>query len=128
MQEGSDTPWALIIAVALAVLREGAETVLFVTGFMAGNASGDLSMMSGVVAGTTLGVAAGSAIGLTLYAGLSRIPVRRLFSVTNTMVLLLAAGFFRPKQPLIFQDIDFVGGGGGGGNTTTSGPKNGNRI
>ena len=103
LQEGSDTPWALIIAVALAVLREGAETVLFVTGFMAGNASGDLSMMSGVVAGTTLGVAAGSAIGVTLYAGLSRIPVRRLFSVTNTMVLLLAAAMASQLARVLIQ-------------------------
>ena len=31
-QEGQRTPWALLTVVSLAVLREGAETVLFVSG------------------------------------------------------------------------------------------------
>ena len=103
LQQGGDTPWALIIAVALAVLREGAETVLFVTGFLAGDASADLSKFYGVLAGTVLGVAAGSAIGVALYIGLSRIPLRRLFSVTNTMVLLLAAAMASQLARVLIQ-------------------------
>lgn len=41
----------------------------------------------------------------------------------SIVALFIAIGFFRPKQPLIFQDIEFTGGGGGGGNSATAGPK-----
>jgi high-affinity iron transporter len=37
VQGGQRTPWALLIAVALAVLREGSETVLFVGGALTGS-------------------------------------------------------------------------------------------
>jgi high-affinity iron transporter len=85
-------PWTLIIAIALAILREGAETVLFVAGFVAGNSdTGSSAALTNVTAGTGAGLITGCAVGVALYLGLSRIPVRRLFSVTNTMVLLLAA-------------------------------------
>src|SRR2546430_2285075 len=36
VQQGGRRPWALTIAIALAVLREGAETVLFVGGTLTG--------------------------------------------------------------------------------------------
>ena len=39
VQQGQRKPWALLVAVALAVLREGAETVLFVGGSLTGTAS-----------------------------------------------------------------------------------------
>jgi high-affinity iron transporter len=38
-----------------------------------------------------LGLAAGALVGVVLYAGLSRIPTRQLFAVTNGLVALLAA-------------------------------------
>lgn len=88
LSDGSSTPWVLIIAVALSVLREGAETVLFVSGMVAGSGA---QSGSATITGTVLGIAVGSATGVVLYLGLSRIPVRRLFLVTNAMVLLLAA-------------------------------------
>ena len=87
VREGRQTPWALAIAVALAVLREGAETVLFVVGYATGNAS----THAGIFAGCALGLLAGVAVGGVLYAGMTTIPLRRLFSVTNAMILLLAA-------------------------------------
>jgi high-affinity iron transporter len=79
---------AIALVAALAVLREGAETVLFLHGMAAG---GGLNAMS-VVAGGTLGLLGGGAVGIALYAGLLRIPVRHFFSVTGALVLLLAAG------------------------------------
>lgn len=91
LQDGTGTPWALIIAVALSVLREGAETVLFVTGMLAGSGADQSAASSGALTGCILGLVVGSATGVLLYLGLSRIPVRRLFSVTNVMVLVLAA-------------------------------------
>lgn len=84
---GDRKPWALLMAVALAVLREGAETVLFVAGTLGGR---DVSI-STVVGSVAVGLAAGVGAGSLLYAGLSRIPARQIFSVTNVLIALLAA-------------------------------------
>ena len=87
VREGRRTPRALIAAVTLAVLREGAETVLFVTGLTTG-AAGDTV---GMLAGAALGLAAGVAVGVLIYLGLSRVKPHQLFSVTNAFILVLAA-------------------------------------
>lgn len=79
---------ALALVVALAVLREGSESVLFLYGMYSG---GGLTP-AGVLGGGLLGLAAGAAVGYALYAGLLRIPVRWFFSITGALVLLLAAG------------------------------------
>lgn len=83
--QGQRKPWALMVVVALSVLREGAETVLFIAGYANG------TNQTGTVAGAIAGVLAGTSVGLLLYIGLSRIPVRRMFTVTNLLVQLLAA-------------------------------------
>lgn len=84
-KQGQRAPWALIIVVALSVLREGAETVLFVTGYATG------SGFAGTLAGASIGLLCGIALGTLIYLGLSRVPMRRMFAVTNTLILLLAA-------------------------------------
>lgn len=81
-------PWALMIVVALSVLREGAETVLFVAGFATAGAG---SSPAGTLAGASIGVLSGVATGLVIYLGLARVPMQRVFAVTNTLMLLLAA-------------------------------------
>ena len=53
VQHGQRPPWALLIAVALAVLREGAETVLFVAGYVTGSGS---HSSGGVLLGTAFGL------------------------------------------------------------------------
>src|SRR5581483_2959 len=45
-----------------------------------------------IAAGTLTGLLGGGAIGLALYAGLLRVPLRHLFSVTTVLIVLLAAG------------------------------------
>ncbi|MGD8885664.1 MAG: FTR1 family protein, partial [Gammaproteobacteria bacterium] len=77
----------LTVVIALAVLREGAEVVLFVYGIAAGGATA-LPMLSGGV----LGIIAGVAVGGALYFGLVRIPTKYLFTVTAWLIVLLAAG------------------------------------
>lgn len=77
----------LLVVVGLAVLREGAEVVLFLYGIAAGGAE-PLSMWIGSLAG----LAAGAALGAMMYFGLLRIPSRHLFTVTGWMLLVLAAG------------------------------------
>lgn len=79
---------ALAAITAAAIVREGAETVLFVTGIATTTDESLLAMILGGVGGLATGIAAG----IALYAGLLRIPARRLFAITTWMVLLLAAG------------------------------------
>lgn len=78
-------PWALMTVVALSVLREGAETVLFVAGYATSSGA------AGTVPGAFIGVLLGVAVGAVIYLGLARVPMRRVFLVTNTLILLLAA-------------------------------------
>jgi high-affinity iron transporter len=80
-------PWALTVAVGLAVLREGAETVLFIGGLATGNGTGATTTLLG----SALGLGFGALTGLLMYAGLSRIPPKRVFAATNLLIALLAA-------------------------------------
>lgn len=84
---GQRRPWALMVAVALAVLREGAETVLFVAGSISGTPG---TTPAAVLGACAVGLALGAGVGLLMYAGLSRIPARRVFDVTNVLIALLA--------------------------------------
>lgn len=83
---GSSTLGALALATTLAVLREGAETVIFVAGLVAGSTESGAQLL--FAAG--LGLLAGAASGVLIYFSLARIKAQQLFRVTNTLVLLLA--------------------------------------
>lgn len=78
---------AIALIIAMVVLREGSETALFLYGLVAGTPN-----LLGVVAGSLLGLAGGLGIGVAMYAGLLKIPVRWFFSVTAGLILLVAAG------------------------------------
>ncbi len=79
---------ALGIVVAIAVLREGSEVVLFLYGIaLSGGASG-----WGMVAGGALGIVAGGLVAALLYGGLIAIPVGRMLSLTGGLITLMAAG------------------------------------
>ena len=84
--QGHQTLWALAIAVALSVLREGAETVLFVAGLMSGSTETQGALISSV----TIGLAIGAFAGWLIYAGLGQVKPQRLFAVTNILILMLA--------------------------------------
>lgn len=85
VRAGASSLGVLLAVVALAVLREGSEIVLFLYGMVAGGADG-------LVTGLAIGIAGGTLVGFTLYFGLLRIPLRYFFSATNWMLVLLAAG------------------------------------
>jgi high-affinity iron transporter len=87
VKAGSRSLTLLLTVVALAVLREGSEVVLFLFGMAAGGIG-----RGGLAAGIALGVGAGALLGFALYFGLLRIPIKHFFSVTNVMLILLAAG------------------------------------
>jgi high-affinity iron transporter len=78
----------LAIVVGVAVLREGSETVLFLYGIAAGDPGQTAQMLTGGLLGIAGGVIAGAAI----YFGLLRVAMRHLFKVTNSLIILLAAG------------------------------------
>lgn len=86
VQSGTSSRAVLGGVVALAVLREGAEVVLFLYGIAAADGG------AGMLAGGLLGLAGGVALGAGLYLGLLRVPHRLLFGVTSWLILLLAAG------------------------------------
>lgn len=78
---------ALMAVVAIAVLREGSEIVLFGYGlFASGSSAGALAI------GAVLGLLAGVALGVGMYLGLLKIPMKYFFSSTNGLLVLLAAG------------------------------------
>jgi len=99
VRTGSRELSVVLIVIGVAVLREGSETVLFLYGVAA---SGDTARAS-MMAGGALGVAAGVLVGVLLFRGLLRIPLKWFFSVTSALVLLLAAGMAAQAARFLIQ-------------------------
>lgn len=85
---GRRSLFALGAAVAIAVMREGSEVVLFMTGIVMGGTE----TVGQLLLGSVIGLALGAAVSMVLYFGLAAIPLKRMFSVTGVLVTLLAAG------------------------------------
>ncbi|HYG91033.1 MAG TPA: FTR1 family protein [Azospirillum sp.] len=88
VETGERPPQALAVVVGAAVLREGAEVVLFLTGIASADGGGAVQLALGSAGGIALGALAA----LLIYKGLLNIPVRHLFTVTSWLITLLAAG------------------------------------
>ena len=87
VRTGQSTAAGLALVVGAAILREGAELVLFLYGLVASGTSGpDIQF------GALAGVAVGAAMSSVSYFGLAAIPTRYVFSVTSALIILLAAG------------------------------------
>lgn len=99
IQDGSKARSVIFLVVALAVLREGAETVLFLYGVATGSDSG----MRETLVGGLVGVGAGALVGGLLYLGLLRIPLKWFFTATGVLVLLLAASMASQVARLLIQ-------------------------
>lgn len=98
VQAGRRPLSALMIVVAIAVLREGSEVVLFLYG-QAASGAGAIAIGGGIA----LGVVGGVAVGFLLYFGLLGIPMRYFFSATNWLMLLLAAGLASQAAGFLIQ-------------------------
>lgn len=85
--EGQKPLYTLGVVVALAVLREGSEIVLFIFGL---SASGEA--VPAIVSGSAIGALAGVAAGGVIYYGLIKISPKHFFSVTSWLLIFLAAG------------------------------------
>jgi high-affinity iron transporter len=93
---GEASLFALMPVVAFAVLREGAEIVLFSYGSFA---SGD--KISDLILGGIAGFGCGVLVGFGLYFGLLKMLGKHFFSVTSWLLIFLAAG-------MIAQAIGFL--------------------
>jgi high-affinity iron transporter len=98
VKTGSSSLAMLLAVVALAVLREGSEIVLFLYGMAAGGAG-----RADLLLGVPMGIAGGTAVGFALYFGLLRIPMRHFFTATNWMLVLLAAGLASSAARFLIQ-------------------------
>lgn len=97
--EGGAERSVILVVIALAVLREGSETVLFLYGVATGSENG----LRDTLAGGSLGLVSGALIAGLMYWGLLHIPVRRFFAVTGLLVLLLAASMASQAARLLVQ-------------------------
>lgn len=99
IHNGSKAQSAIFLVVALAVLREGAETVLFLYGVATSSETG----LRDTLAGGAAGIVAGALVGGLLYTGLLRIPLKWFFFAAGVLVLLLAASMASQVARLLVQ-------------------------
>ena len=85
---GTRSVAVLGVVVALAVMREGSEVVLFLYGVVAARSDTGWD----VALGGLVGLGLGALVTLLTYFGLVRIPTRALFTTTTILIALLAAG------------------------------------
>ncbi len=79
--------YTLAVVVALSVLREGAEIVMFTySAYVTG------TKIYQLIFGGLFGLCAGAAVGMVLYYGLLKVPTRKIFSVTSWLLIFLVAG------------------------------------
>jgi high-affinity iron transporter len=96
VRAGSRSIAALGVVVAVAVMREGSEVVLFLYGLVASSNSTTFELLEGSIFGLLLGVA----VTALTYFGLVTIPTRWLFKVTTALITFLAAGL--AAQAVVF--------------------------
>jgi high-affinity iron transporter len=85
---GSKPVAALALVVAVAVLREGFEVVLFLYAIIMQEGGSN----AGIALGGGLGLVLGAGVCVLTYFGLLQIPSRHLFAATSFMIAFLAAG------------------------------------
>lgn len=88
VREGQKTLLALAIIVGTAVLREGAEVVLFLYGI----AISAKETAGGMILGGLSGLVIGAIVSALTFRGLLKIPTRYFFRVTSWLIAFLAAG------------------------------------
>jgi high-affinity iron transporter len=94
--KGSRPLAAVAIVVAVAVLREGSEIVLFLYGLVIAGGSSTW----GLVACGLIGLLLGCGVTALTFFGLVKIPGRYLFGVTTFLITFLAAGL--AAQSVVF--------------------------
>lgn len=78
---------ALSAIIALAILREGSEIILFTYGMLASGQSPAV-----ILSGSLIGMISGLFVGGLLYFGLIKLSVRVFFRATSALLIILVAG------------------------------------
>jgi high-affinity iron transporter len=100
---GSDHAGRAVAMVAFfAVLREGIEAALFLI------AAATESQGREVVLGASIGITIAIALGLMVYLGGRRLPMRAFFQVTGVIVIVFAAGLIA-RTVLFLQSAEVIG-------------------
>jgi len=86
ISEGTQPIYVVSVIIGLAVMREGSEIVLMLQGLWLNGSS--LMMLEGFF----VGLSAGVLLGLLIYVGFLALSLKHIFSVTNTLLILIAAG------------------------------------
>lgn len=95
-----DVPsYSLSLVIALAILREGSEMVLFSYGMLASGQTTPADLLLGAA----LGLAGGLLLGLALYFGLLRISPRYFLQITGWLLILLVAGLMSQGVGMLVQ-------------------------
>lgn len=104
---GSASLFALALVIAVAVLREGSEVVLFLFGIAVSDGGTGRALLVGSLAGLALG----ALVSALTYYGLVKIQARYLFAVTSAMIAFLAAGMAAQAIAFLEQGgvIEFLG-------------------
>jgi len=79
--------YSIAIVIALAIVREGAEIVLFTYGMIASGQS-----LNSIFLGSAIGFVGGGLVGGALYAGLITMSHKHIFQVTTWLLIFLCAG------------------------------------
>ncbi len=87
ISHGSAPLYSMSVVIALAVLREGSEIVLFIYGLIASK-----QPLIHISLGAITGFAGGTILGFGLYKGMLHISPKYIFFVTSWLLVLLAAG------------------------------------
>ena len=82
--------WIVGLVAFTGVFREGAETVLFLWGLMSQTT---ISGWGGVTGGV-LGVVTAAVLGVAIFRGGRQLSLRRFFTATTVLLVLVAAGLF----------------------------------
>lgn len=96
----------MAIAVALAITREGAEILIYVSGFWSMD-----DFFSSVAIGSFIGACIGISIGVLIYYLLLAQPPRRALPITIALLILIAAGMSSQAVRLLIQ-ADWISAAG----------------
>jgi high-affinity iron transporter len=86
--EGNVPLYSVAIVVSLAMWREGSEIVLFMFGVI----STEQYTLGSILLGGAGGSLAAASIGFLMYFGLIKLSMKHLFTVSGTLLMLLACG------------------------------------
>lgn len=89
---------ALVLLAASAIGREGLETTLFLFAGSTTGASGFQFVLGGII-----GFAIAAAVGVAIYHGSSRIPLKHFFNISGVAVIVLAAGLLATSVVKLYE-------------------------